>query len=560
MSQSATVEESPPVLTRLNRPLVAGLVLLVVYVGLSFLNDDRAFLGTDTGGKVATLEAMTEADTLDPDIGYWAESGDPDGRVHSLYYTTQLDGRWINVTTLPMIIAVYPLYEAGGYRLGLLFPMLGSIAAAFAARALARRLGGEEWAAFWVVGLASPVVIYALDLWEHSAGLAFMAWAIVVLVDARFDEPTAWRGALAGALFGLAATMRTEALIYGVVSVAIVVVSLVVAKRRSIVSLVGFGAATLVATVVPLVLNSLLEVWIMGDTFRSGRAAGTAARGGSDVGLRVEEALLTTFGLQPSRTIETYVIGLGLFALLAYIARRGLVEGGRAKAPQGVVVAAGGLGALYLLRFADGLGFVSGMVAAAPFAAVGATLAWDEDRSKIVALMAIVPLPLVWMFQYTGGAGPQWAGRYVLTSGWLLVVLGVVHARRLIPWVRTGLIVLSVAVTAFGGLWLVQRSADVAASGETLAARPEPVVISRVAHQTREHGAFYDDHLWLTASSQSDVEFAAELVAEAGYDSFVLTQFVGEPPTIEGWELAGSEEIEFIDDVMIDVLSYERTG
>ena len=35
-----------------------ALILLLVYVGLSFLNDPRGSLGTDTGGKVATLVAM----------------------------------------------------------------------------------------------------------------------------------------------------------------------------------------------------------------------------------------------------------------------------------------------------------------------------------------------------------------------------------------------------------------------------------------------------------------------------------------------------------------------
>ena len=58
----------------LRRPVVAGvLLLLVIYAVLSFaLNDPRGTLGTDTGGKLATLHMMERNGGLDPDIGYWA--------------------------------------------------------------------------------------------------------------------------------------------------------------------------------------------------------------------------------------------------------------------------------------------------------------------------------------------------------------------------------------------------------------------------------------------------------------------------------------------------------
>ena len=40
---------------------------------LSFaLNDPRGTLGTDTGGKLATLHMMEQRGSLDPDVGYWA--------------------------------------------------------------------------------------------------------------------------------------------------------------------------------------------------------------------------------------------------------------------------------------------------------------------------------------------------------------------------------------------------------------------------------------------------------------------------------------------------------
>ena len=169
--------------------MVACLVLLCAYAGLSLaLNDPRGTLGTDTGGKLATLRVMEQRGTLDPDIGYWADAADPRGTLHPLYYTYRVGDGWVNVTTLPMLYAAYPLYVAGGDRAVLLLPMLGALLAALAARALARRLGARSgWPAFWVIGLASPLAIYALDFWEHALGLGLMLWGVDCFVrcDAR---------------------------------------------------------------------------------------------------------------------------------------------------------------------------------------------------------------------------------------------------------------------------------------------------------------------------------------------------------------------------------------
>src|SRR5690606_26187922 len=100
----------------LRRPLPAAAVLLVLYLLLSGLMDPDGYLGTDTGAKVATLEAMDRQGSARPDVGYWAEELDPDGIVHPLYQTRLLsDGSWVNVTTLPMIELARPLYALGGY-------------------------------------------------------------------------------------------------------------------------------------------------------------------------------------------------------------------------------------------------------------------------------------------------------------------------------------------------------------------------------------------------------------------------------------------------------------
>ena len=69
---------------------------------------------------------------------------DPTGVLHPLHYTYRMGDKWVNVTTVPMLYAAYPLYLVGGDRAVLLLPMLGAVLCALAARALARRLGGGD--------------------------------------------------------------------------------------------------------------------------------------------------------------------------------------------------------------------------------------------------------------------------------------------------------------------------------------------------------------------------------------------------------------------------------
>src|SRR5262249_39960866 len=160
------------------RPLAACALLFVVYLALSFLNDPRGTLGTDSGGKLATFAAMEESGRAVPDVGYWAAAADPSGALHPLYYTKHVGDHWVNVTTLPMLYAGWPLYRIGGERALLLLPMLGAVLCALAARRIAQLLGGDGMAAFWAVGLATPVAVYALDFWEHTLGLACMLFAV----------------------------------------------------------------------------------------------------------------------------------------------------------------------------------------------------------------------------------------------------------------------------------------------------------------------------------------------------------------------------------------------
>lgn len=521
------------------RPLSAALIVLLVYVGLSFLNDPRGSLGTDTGGKTASLVMMDRRGDLDPDVGYWAAAQDRDAKVHGLYTTTRFGDRYVNTTSLPMVLAGAPLFRLGGYRLALLLPMLGSIAAAFAARAIARRVGPRDgWAAFWVVALASPLTIYALDFWEHSIGVALLAWAAVALHDAVVDRPTWWRGMAAGAAIGAAFAMRTEALAYGFAMVA-VSCALILRKHKNLAGAVLTGATVLVGLVTAVLANAALELGVLGSTMRGTRASGAASGGGGQFVLRLKEAIVTGLSPIPAVDGEAFLFGAALTASLAYLVWCSWKRRERMFS----VILAVIVGFIYVYRFRSGLGFVPGLVATTPLAVAAVVLGWSRRTARPFLALALVPLPLVFFFQFPGGAAPQWGGRYILTSGTILAAVGVACLPRLEQWVRRFLIALSVTVTVFGLAWLSVRSHDVARAADVLEARPEAVLIQPQAFIAREFAATYGRKDWLSTAGPDDLPYAAQVAWESGAGSFALVDAKTDrdPLQFDGWTLEASE-------------------
>jgi len=524
-------EERGPSGVSRRRVVWAVLALLGLYIALSLANDPRAFLGTDTGGKIATLRAMDARGDLDPDLGYWAEQYDRDGIAHPIALNYHIGDRWVNVTTLPMVYTAVPLYELGGLRAILLLPMLGGVLSALAVRALARRVATRDreragWITFWAVGVATPVVVYALDFWEHTLGLAAMLWGVVALLDVaerRRRWPTA---ALGGLAFGLAATMRTEALVYAAVTFAVVGMTVLASRRRDVLRL---AAAAAVGFVVPIGLNHLIERAVLGQGLRASRASGAVSDGAGDVADRAADALRTTVGLNHfGPPAVDWLIGALIVACVA-LAMVVLLRGSRS--PLLAWVAVGGAALLYAVRFADGLGFVPGVLVASPLAIAGLVGGWSSSSARRIAVIAVGALPVVWLYQYRGGANPQWGGRYVLLSGVLLAVLGTVALFRRGRVALVPALVAALLVTACGVAWLAVRSNAIARSAEVLETR-DPVLSIGLPHQLREWGAFYaPDGRWLTAEHDGELPTALAVLEAAGARRVtVVARVPGEAP------------------------------
>lgn len=540
------------------RPPSAVLVLFVMLTAATFWTDAGGVLASDVGGKLATLEAMDRRGDLSPDLGYWAEDIDPDGSLYPMWDTFKAGDQWVNATTFPMIYAALPLYQLGGARAAGLVPVAGAVLAALAARALSRRLGSDGTIAFWLVGAASPVAVYALDFWEHAPALGIMLWAVVHTLDASRSEGRWTSAAAAGLLFGAASSMRQEALLYGLAAGGAIGIRLLLSRLP--LTAIGRGMAMVGGVIVPILGTVALETWALGEYSRGARATGTAASGGGEVVLRIKEAIVTGASPFAQATLPNLAVAVLLGMVLFLMGRR-------ADDPEAVrplVIAAGAIAALWVFdTIRDGLGFVPGLAATTPLAIMAlARMKGTADRHVLLAV-ALVPVPMVWIFGFTGGAGPQWGGRYILLTGAILLAAApsLFDSEAALPLFRR-MLVASALITFAGVAFAGVRTHANADALRSIADRDEEVVVFYNPHRPREAGAFFHDQPWFAAHSDEERAEVGELLLDLEIERFAMVGGWndGDPPEVPGWTMVEKELVFLLGRLAVPVAVMEPTG
>ncbi len=376
--------------------------------------------------------------------------------------------------------------------------------------------------AFWVIALGSPIAIYALDFWEHALGAGLMLWAVVGALRVLRQEGAVWWMALAGALLGAAATMRTESFVVAFALVGGTCLTLLF--RRRIVDAFAGGALAVVGFGVPWLANLALESDLGGHS-RAARAAGEARSpissggavvGAGDPGQGGTHHLVRSPRLRlPGRRTAGRYRGRG-----GDRRRRAPPEG---RVPGGDLRAGGrGVGLPGRGRHRARVRVRRpGRVAPRHRCGRGSI---GRDRARAFVLpVALVATAITWAFEITGGAGPQWGGRYLLVPTTLLTVLGVVALSSTPVPVGRFLVGLAIGVTAFGFVWLAYRSHGVDSFFDELAQQPEDVVISTNGFLVREGGPAYEDRRYLSIGRGSaDLQGAVDVVDAAGLSTFAV--------------------------------------
>ena len=520
------------------RVAILSLILFVYAVGAALL-DPLGHLSNDVGGKTASVAAMADAGNLNPDLGYWFEDADPDGAFFPLRNSRQTaTGVWINSTSITTLVPAVPLWSAFGPRGILLIPILGALATVAVAGALARRINpsSDGTLAMLVVGLASPAAIYALDFWEHTWGMALMGAGIVLLYDSLKKErlPPA---VLAGALFGIAATMRQEALVYAFG--AGVTLGAMLLYRRQIIDMLKRGVGFTIGFAIPFLGYGLVEQALIGGAgARSDRGFETLERTGSLLTERITSSATWLFA--PIGSTEPLAIAMGaiLVASAAAFARwlfftDQSVDPGLARKAMIATWAVWLIG-IPLLK----PGWIPGMLIAAPAAIFGMAAGIADRRWTLLAL-SVGPVPIVFATAFVDGSAVQWGSRYLLPTALVLTVLGIEGLRRVSKPTLTMVVVASLLVTLSGSVWTVRRSHWIADDGQQVVELAgDDVVVWASGYTAREMSDFSQDQRWLTVEDPRMQPVLAQLLSEQAVDSFVWIADRRMPaPTFDGYEV-----------------------
>jgi hypothetical protein len=193
-------------------------VLAGLYVWLAFWYLPRGiYWSPDIGLKRIQAENVRLDPWLDLTIEYPGQRLDPEFKFvpfrRSFYYVWQdrihfAQPPGIAVLSLPFVAWLGDLGEP-------VVPVLSGLACLFLIAHLMRAVEARlAWAGVLLAGLATPLLIYSLFLWEHILAVALALGAITLVLPGPL---TPWRGVLSGILLGTAASVRKEMMLMALV-------------------------------------------------------------------------------------------------------------------------------------------------------------------------------------------------------------------------------------------------------------------------------------------------------------------------------------------------------
>ena len=205
------------------RRLLILAVLLVLVIEAVLCGQSAAiqgFASSDAGVKLWQVQSILRTRQLDAPIDYPGAVYDPDHLYSPFvapWFFWQNDLPYSEYTS-PFIWASVPLYQLLGHGGLLVLPWLCGTLLVILSAWLAWRVRPDRWAVLVpiVVGVSSPVLVYAREFWEHTPGSFLAVLAMVGIVKAATGSRRVPWLLMSGAAIGLGLTMRAELYVFPV--------------------------------------------------------------------------------------------------------------------------------------------------------------------------------------------------------------------------------------------------------------------------------------------------------------------------------------------------------
>lgn len=201
-------------------PLLAGATVFLLYlaIAVAWLQPDAVWT-VDTGAKWLQLDSLRwENGRFAFDIQYPNQQTDPAllfAHNYSVSSLLSIVNGQLHLRRLPLFpLLTLPFYRLwGAYGLYVLPALGGAVISALTLSVVPRT---DRRLSMWLlVAFASPVFIYAVLFWEHTPAVAVTLVAVYWVFHApSMRRGTTWQWTGIGLLFGLAAYLRLEVLIF----------------------------------------------------------------------------------------------------------------------------------------------------------------------------------------------------------------------------------------------------------------------------------------------------------------------------------------------------------
>lgn len=498
--------------------LLSALVVLLAYGALHYtwLPADGFFSG-DSGTKYLQARAVVEQGPLTPWIEGPALDLDPTLRWREPFMLP-VNGHLVGIFPWLFALATAPFLWLFGLPGLYVLPALSMVVVFLATAAIGRALGqpaGGAWSG-WLAVLATPLLFYGAEMWEHAPAAALSTTAIALLMED--SQATRTRALLAGVCGVLAFGMRPEALV--VVPALLLARAWVVGPRVAVRDAASIVTGVLVAGAAVAAMTVIIHGAAVSPQVSLNFGAGS-----SYFGMR-REALLSLL-LPPSQP-ALFLAGLAISLAGAFPradrARFACLYTGMA------LMLIAGVGAPVWRAHAERipwLGSFDGRSLANTWPLVLVPCCYAAVRSASPAERTLVwatILTLVLVFftlPHLGGA--QWSARFFLPAAPLAAVLAVERLRDSRTRGLTTLIVVASVALQISSLTFLRQAKRVNAQITRTAAsltRPGDVIVSDAFWYPEVTATLYPSRRLLFAWSPADFDAVATAVADHGLDGF----------------------------------------
>lgn len=513
-------------------------VLLVLLSGLAAVIGTESAFVTDESYVVIQLDTIEQTGSWELD--HPLSSIDPEGAAFPLHGASRYEGGWTLYGKHPLLIHLYmPVHRAFGIAGMVGLSVLGTVAAALAAGAIAERLRpGGGAAALWLVGVGSPLFFDAFLVHGHTmaAALAGLAayLALRLVVDRRL-----WAGFAAVASVLVVALLRTEGIFFAAaLGGCLGLIGL--ARRRIDLLVSGAGCVAMAPTAY------LIDRWW---------ALSVAPGDPVDVMSFAQEDLSFLMSRLTSLTVTLLLPGYrdgGLAEILTGVGGIllvvGLVVMRRRPDDEGAILLPLTGAALLVPRSFLEWGAVPGLLVAFPVGVAGLAVVTRRhlEQTSIRLLLgtsAVYGLGVA-ATQYASGGHTEWGGRYFALALPLLGPVAVIGLRSLLerlPGQRADIVTLSLVVSAAALALLAVRTVESAhernraRSDGVLAAAAEldagdggrPIVVTEDDQIPRLARGRYEEVRFLRVTTPHVKEYL-ERLADEGIEELLLVSLTVE--------------------------------